>query len=107
MARTFIRVPAEVKRGETIEVKAMIEHPQHSGFRLDYVGKPIPRHIVTTFKCTYAGKEVFRADFHPAIATNPYVTFFVRVTEAAALEMTWIDDRGAIVKESTLLAVAQ
>lgn len=106
MARTFIRIPAEAKPGEIIEVKAMIEHPQHSGFRLDHVGKPIPRHIVTTFTCTYAGTEVFRADFHPAIATNPYVSFFVRASAAAELELTWIDDRGAVVKERTPLNVA-
>ena len=106
MARTFIRIPAEAKSGEVIEVKAMIEHPHHSGFRLDYVGKPIPRHIVTTFTCTYGGREVFRADFHPAIATNPYVSFFVRATAAAELELTWIDDRGVVVKERTSLAVA-
>lgn len=106
MARTFIRIPSAVKLGEIVEVKAMIEHPQHSGFRLDYVGKPIPRHIVTTFTCTYAGREVFRASFHPAIATNPYVTFLVRATAAAELELTWIDDRGAVVKERTTLNVA-
>lgn len=106
MARTFIRIPSAAKLGEIVEVKAMIEHPQHSGFRLDYVGKPIPRHIVTTFTCTYAGREVFRASFHPAIATNPYVAFFVRATAAAELELTWIDDRGAVVKERAALNVA-
>ncbi len=106
MARTFIRIPSAAKLGDIVEVKAMIEHPQHSGFRLDYVGKPIPRHIVTTFTCSYAGREVFRASFHPAIATNPYVTFFVQATAAAELELTWIDDRGAVVKERATLNVA-
>jgi sulfur-oxidizing protein SoxZ len=105
MARTFIRIPSEAKPGEIIEVKAMIEHPQHSGFRLDHVGKPIPRHIVTTFTCTYGGQEVFRADFHPSIATNPYVGFFLRVRSAAELVLTWIDDRGAVVEERPVLNV--
>ena len=105
MARTFIRVAAEVKRGEIVEVKAMIEHPQHSGFRLDHVGKPIPRHIVTTFTCTYAGREVFRAILHPAIATNPYLTFFVIARESANLELTWTDDRGQVTAEQAKMTV--
>lgn len=105
MARTFIRIPPQARPGEIIEVKAMIEHPQHSGFRLDYVGKPIPRHIITTFTCTYAGHEVFRAHFHPAIATNPYVAFPLRATTTAQLELTWLDDRGTRFDDQALLTV--
>jgi sulfur-oxidizing protein SoxZ len=105
VARTFIRAPSEAKRGEIIEVKAMIEHPQHSGFRLDLVGKPVPRHIVTTFTCVYGGREVFRATLYPAIATNPYLSFFVVARESGEIELTWTDDRGAVVKERAALTV--
>ena len=105
MARTFIRVPAQAKRGDIVEIKAMVEHPNHSGFRVDDVGKAIPRHIVETFTCVYAGKEVFRATLHPAIATNPYLSFFVVARETGDLELTWTDDRGVIVKEHATLSV--
>ncbi len=105
MARTFIRVPSEVKRGDSFEVKAMIEHPNHSGYRVDLVGKPIPRHIVTTFTCSYEGREVFRAALHPAIATNPYLTFFVVARDSGTLEMTWTDDRGEVTTQQAAVTV--
>jgi len=105
VARTFIKVPTEVKRGEAFEVKAMIEHPQHSGFRVDLVGKPVPRHIVTTFTCVYGGREVFRATLYPAIATNPYLSFFVVARDTGDIELTWTDDRGAVIKERVALTV--
>lgn len=106
MARTFIRVPAEAKRGELVEIKAMIEHPHHSGFRVDHVGKIIPRHIVETFTCVYAGQEVFRATLHPAIATNPYLSFFVVAQDSGEIELTWTDDDGVAVTERVRLTVA-
>lgn len=106
MARTFIRVPAEAKPGDIVEIKAMIEHPNHSGFRVDDVGKAIPRHIVETFTCAYAGKEVFRATLHPAIATNPYLSFFIVAQDSGEIELTWTDDRGVVVTGRARLTVA-
>ena len=53
-----------------IEVFALAIHPMESGFRLDNVGKTIPRHIIETFTCSYGGKEVFRAKLRPAINTD-------------------------------------
>ena len=35
-----VRVPERAKRGEVIEIRAMIEHPMESGFRLNNVAKP-------------------------------------------------------------------
>jgi sulfur-oxidizing protein SoxZ len=105
MARTFIRLPQQASRGEIIEIKAMIEHPNHSGFRVDLVGKAVPRNIVESFTCVYGGQEVFRATLYPAIATNPYLSFFVVARETGDLELTWTDDRGVVVKERVALTV--
>ena len=101
-----IKLPASARRGETIEVHAMVLHPHESGFRLDNVGKLIPRNIVTRFTCHYAGREVFRADLYPAIATNPYFSFFVVASDSGQLIFTWEDDRGQIIRESARLDVA-
>jgi sulfur-oxidizing protein SoxZ len=90
------RVPERVKRGTVFEVRAMVEHPMESGFRLNNVGKPIPRHIVESFTCEYDGHEVFRAKLHPAISTNPYFRFSILATNSGALTFTWTDDRGGV-----------
>ena len=46
-----------------------------SGQRKGSDGKAIPRKILNKFTCTVNGKEVFSADFQPAISANPYIQF--------------------------------
>ncbi len=92
-----VRVPERAKRGEVFEIRAMVEHPMESGFRLDNVGKPIARHIVQSFTCTYDGQEVFRAQLHPAVSTNPYFVFNARATRSGEVRFEWTDDRGGRV----------
>jgi sulfur-oxidizing protein SoxZ len=84
----------------------MITHPMESGFRLDNMGRPIPRHIVDSFTCAYDGKEVFRAKLHPAVSTNPYFVFYVIATQSADLLFTWVDDRGGVATHSVRLEVS-
>ena len=78
MARILINVPARAKRGEVIEIKTLIAHPMETGYRLGATGAAIPRDIINRFICTYNGEEMFRADSVPAIAANPFITFFTR-----------------------------
>ena len=90
------RVPERVRRGTVFEIRAMVEHPMESGFRLNNIGKPIPRHIVESFACEYDGREVFRAKLHPAVSTNPYFRFSVLATNSGELTFTWKDDRDGV-----------
>ena len=101
-----VRVPERAARGEPVEIRAMITHPMESGFRLDNMGRPIPRHIVDSFTCAYDGKEVFRARLHPAVSTNPYFVFYVVATQSADLLFTWVDDRGGMATHSVRLEVS-
>jgi sulfur-oxidizing protein SoxZ len=101
-----LRAPETARRGEVIEIRAMIEHPMESGFRHDNMGRPIPRHIATAFTCRYNGREVFRAALHPAVSTNPYFLFHLVAAESGELEFSWTDDRGGRVSETTRLTVA-
>lgn len=105
MANLKIRVPATAKRGEVIEVFALAVHPMESGFRLDNVGKAIPRHIIESFVCTYAGNEVFRAKLYPAVTANPYFAFHLVATESGELVFSWRDDKGATGEERVRLVV--
>ena len=105
MANIKVRVPKSAKRGEIIEVFALSVHPMESGFRLDNVGKSIPRHIIETFTCTYAGKEIFRAKLHPAVTANPYFAFHIVASESGELVFSWKDDKGNAAEEHASLAV--
>jgi len=94
MARALINVPPKASRGETIEIKTLISHIMETGFRHDNVGKPIPRNIITQLTCTYNGEEIFRADLHPAIAANPFISFFTVATESGTIDFEWTGDNG-------------
>jgi sulfur-oxidizing protein SoxZ len=93
-ARALINVPAKARRGELIEIKTLIQHPMETGFRVGLNGALIPRDIITTFVATYNGEEIFRADFSPAIAANPFVTFFTTATESGTIAFHWTGDNG-------------
>ena len=105
MAKALIRIPAEAKKGEAIEIKTLISHPMESGQRRDNMGQLIPRQILNRFVCAYNGGEVFRADFFPAIAANPFLSFFTVATESGELAFTWTDDDGTTQTETARITV--
>ena len=105
MAKVLIRVPAEAKRGEVIEIKILISHPMESGQRRDDMGRIIPRDIINRFVCTYNGEEVFRADLFPAIAANPFLSFFTVATASGELVFRWTDDRGTTESQTASISV--
>jgi sulfur-oxidizing protein SoxZ len=106
MAGALINVPANARRGEIIEIKAMAAHEMETGFRHTQYGQVIPRNIITTFVCTYNGVEIFSADFHPAISANPYVAFPTIATESGTIACTWTGDNGYAHTESVAISVA-
>jgi sulfur-oxidizing protein SoxZ len=106
MARAIVNVPASARRGEIIEIKALVAHDMETGFRRTQVGMLIPRNIITEFACSYNGAEIFRAEFYPAIAANPYVAFTTRAGESGTITCTWTGDNGYALTESVPIAVA-
>ncbi len=105
MARALVNVPASARRGEIIEIKALISHEMETGFRRTQLGAVIPRRIITEFVCTYNGTQIFRADFSPAIAANPYIAFSTVATESGTIGLHWSGDDGFAVSESVSISV--
>jgi sulfur-oxidizing protein SoxZ len=105
MARALINAPAKAKRGEIIAIKTLISHIMETGFRHTSTGAPIPRDIITTFRVTYNGEPVFRAELSPAIAANPFITFHTVATETGTLEFTWTGDNGYSATEQMKITV--
>lgn len=101
-----VRLPPDIKKGAVVEVKTLVTHPMETGQRHDAVGRLIPRKILNTFVCAYNGKEVFRADLWPAVAANPFITFFITAAESGTLTFTWIDDDGSTIKHTEPIDVA-
>lgn len=105
MARTLVHMPGIAKKGDVIEIRALIAHPMESGHRPGADGRIVPRDIIRSFRCTYNGEPVFAAALHPAIAANPYIAFFTLATETGTLEFTWQGDNGFAQTERLPLTV--
>ncbi len=106
MARALLNVPPRASRGQVIEIKVLFQHPMETGYRPDSSGKLIPRDIINRFTCSYNGAEVFRADLHPAIAANPFLSFFTVATETGTLIFTWTGDDGKSYVEKASITVS-
>jgi sulfur-oxidizing protein SoxZ len=93
-----IRIPAQIKMGEVIEVKTLVTHEMESGHRRDSNGALVPRRIINRLTCSYNGRPVFEAALEPAVAANPYIAFFLRATESGTLDFAWTDDDGTVYR---------
>lgn len=100
-----ISAPKTAKRGEVLELRAMIRHPMESGFRRGASGEAIPRDIIVSFECLYDGERVFAADFFPAVAANPFLAFHTVATTSGRLEFRWTDQHGAVFSDFADLTV--
>jgi len=94
MASALINVPAKARRGDIIEIKTLMSHIMETGYRHMASGELVPRDIITSFTCRFNGSEIFRADLFPAIAANPYLSFFTVAKESGKFEFEWIGDNG-------------
>jgi sulfur-oxidizing protein SoxZ len=105
MARALINVPAKAKRGEVVEIKTLIQHPMETGYRVGTNGSLIPRDIIDRFVCSYNGEEVFKAELAPAIAANPFFSFYTVATESGTLTFRWTGDNGFEATETATITV--
>jgi sulfur-oxidizing protein SoxZ len=105
MASALINVPAKAKRGEIIEIKTLMSHIMETGYRRTAAGEVVPRDIITSFTCRYNGVEIFCADLFPAIAANPFITFFTVATESGKFDFDWVGDEGFAESASASITV--
>jgi sulfur-oxidizing protein SoxZ len=89
-----VRLPAQIRAGEVIEIRTLISHAMETGQRRDQEGQVVPRDIIRTFTCTFDGEPVFSMELQPAISANPYIAFPFRVERPGTLEFTWTNDAG-------------
>ena len=105
MASALINVPKKAKRGDIIEIKTLMSHIMETGYRRTATGELVPRDIITSFTCRYNGVEIFRADLFPAIAANPFISFFAVATESGKFDFEWTGDEGFTETASAAISV--
>jgi sulfur-oxidizing protein SoxZ len=105
MASALVNVPPNAKKGAIIEIKSLMSHIMEPGYRRTAAGEIVPRDIITSFSCRFNGEEIFRADLYPAIAANPFLSFFTVATESGTFEFEWIGDNGFVANASAAITV--
>ena len=99
-----IVIAETAKAGDVLEIKALIQHPMITGHTVAGPNTE-PRFIVHTLSVSYDGGEIFRADFMPGIAANPYVAFTTIATQTGDVIFTWTDDKGEVTTDTRKLRV--
>jgi sulfur-oxidizing protein SoxZ len=106
MTNVLINAPKTARKGEVIELKALIMHPMETGFRPGTNGQLIPRNIIERFTASWNGSEIFSMDLSPAISANPFVAFFAVASESGKITFRWTGDEGFATEESVAIDVA-
>ena len=91
-SRAVVTLPKTAKRGEVFSIRAIVQHEMESGFRHTEQGVRVPRDIIREFVWTYNGKEVFKADLHPGVGSNPLFIFYAKADQSGTLDFKWTGD---------------
>ena len=105
MANVLVNAPKTAKKGEVVEIKALIAHVMETGFRPGTNGRIIPRNIIEDFTATWNGREIFRMKMSPAIAANPFVSFFTVASESGTIGLRWSGDEGFVAEHQVAITV--
>jgi sulfur-oxidizing protein SoxZ len=81
--------------GDTTEVKVLMNHEMETGQRKDAQGQTIPAWFIQTIGVTWNGKTVLSAQWGPAVAKNPFLSFrFKGGAKGDKIVVHWVDSRG-------------
>jgi len=95
VGKTLMRLPREYKRGDVIEVKTMVFHPNDNGRRQDpETGNYIAEWYIRSIQVFYGDEKVMSVQTSSAVSQNPYFTFQLKAERSAALRVEWEDSQG-------------
>jgi sulfur-oxidizing protein SoxZ len=81
--------------GDTTEVRVLMAHEMETGQRKDAAGKAIPAHFIQLVSVTHNGRQVFSAQWGPAVAKNPFLSFkFKGAGKGDKILVSWTDNKG-------------
>ncbi len=95
-----ILVPTSIRRGDVIDVRALVEHPMATGLFRDAQGNPIPAHFINDVSVTYGDREAAHFVWTSGISRDPFVEFSLVTDREAELRITWRDNKGGSFTQS-------
>jgi len=95
-----ILVPTGIRRGDVIDVRALVEHPMATGLFRDPEGNPIPAHFINDVSVMYGDQEAAHFVWTSGVSRDPFVEFSLRADSEAALTFTWKDNKGGVFTQT-------
>ncbi|HYS59850.1 MAG TPA: thiosulfate oxidation carrier complex protein SoxZ [Gemmatimonadales bacterium] len=95
-----VLVPTGIRRGDVIDVRALVEHPMATGLFRDASGNPIPAYFINDVSVTYGDREAAHFVWSSGISRDPFVEFSLRADREAPLTFTWKDNKGGVFQQS-------
>lgn len=97
-----IKIRAKLK-GETVEVKALMNHPMETGMRKDKkTGELVPAHFIREVVAKSGDRTVLTALWSGGISKNPYIAFkFTGAAKGDSVSLTWTDNQGGTETATT------
>jgi sulfur-oxidizing protein SoxZ len=95
-----ILVPTGIRRGDVIDVRALVEHPMATGLFRDPQGNPIPAHFINDVSVTYGDREAAHFVWTSGISRDPFVEFSLRADREAELKFVWRDNTGGVFTQT-------
>ncbi len=90
--------------GDSTEVKVLMSHEMETGQRKDAAGKTVPAWFIQTVTVTHNGKTVLNAQWGPAVAKNPFLSFkFKGGAKGDKIQIAWTDNRGEKRTDETVI----
>ena len=89
-----MRIRANLQ-GDVADVRILMRHPMETGQRKDAKGATIPAWFIQNVTATCNGKTVLSAEWGPAVAKNPFLSFrFAGGKPGDKVVITWTDNHG-------------
>ena len=84
-----------VLKGDTVDVRVLMNHPMETGQRKDGGGNVIPLHFIQEITVRLNGKTVIESQISQAVSRNPVFSFRVKGAKAGdKLQISWLDNKG-------------
>ena len=91
--------------GDSTEVRVLMSHEMETGQRKDAAGKTVPAWFIQSVTATHNGKTVLSAQWGPAVAKNPFLSFkFKGGAKGDKVQVTWVDNKGETRTDEATIA---
>ncbi|HEY7362778.1 MAG TPA: thiosulfate oxidation carrier complex protein SoxZ [Methylomirabilota bacterium] len=98
-----MRIRATIQDSQAT-VRVLMSHEMETGQRKDSAGNVVPAHFIQSVVASHNGRQVFRAEWGPAVSKNPYLQFqFGGAKAGDKVQITWVDNKGETRTDEVVL----